>query len=208
MQIIVDTREPKNHYEFINAVFTNHDVISQKLDEGDYASDNVIVERKAIGDLYSSILEGRLDSQMARLTCHADKFIILFISGDISTYVSDMKEIGVNINANLLYGYVASLMSRENIIVMWCEDDISGLLTMIKTMEKLEDGAYRVPKRIDRNSLMAKYLGLTIKQYKELIGKYGSINNIANLSVSKLTVIKGIGNKKADKINKLLNGGE
>ena len=205
MQIIVDTREPKNHYEFLNAVFANHEVISEKLDEGDYASCHVIVERKTIGDLYNSILEGRLDSQMARLTCHVDRFIILFISGNIADYNADMEERGIKVNTNLLYGYIASLMSRENIIVMWCEDDISGLLTMVKTMEKLEDGAYRVPKRVDKDSLMAKYLGITIKQFKELIKKFGTINCIANTDYHQFTCVKGIGDKKAEKIWRVLN---
>jgi ERCC4-type nuclease len=206
IEIIVDTREPKNNYNFLKGVFTNHTFKLKALSEGDYMCGNVLIERKTVADLYSSIMTGRLDTQLARMTTHSDKLIIIMITGNIQDYVYNMNDMDVGVNVDIIYGYIASVLCRENIIVFWFDDDMNAMLSMVKIMEKINEGDYRVPKRVDTDSLMAKYLGINIHQYRQLVSKCGSVLGIANADEKVIRSVKGIGNKKYNKIKDMLCG--
>ena len=86
VHIIMDSREPSTLLNSIKRRFKDKATFEVKtLQEGDYLiSDSVIVERKRIDDLYGSIMDGRLKSQVCRLTTnYAGKLIVIFVHGSL-----------------------------------------------------------------------------------------------------------------------------
>lgn len=211
MQIIVDTREPEQQIGLLATIFPHHQFARRALPEGDYRTESVICERKTIPDLYSSLMgsggkPGRLINQIERLSSH-EEMIIFLIIGDVDAYVCNMTEIGVDVNPNIIYGTVASLMCREGFHVIWSLDEYSGLSTMVKCMEKVNMGDYLWPSRRNPEVLMARYLKLTLKQTKTLKIKFGDISGILRASDLELMKINGIGKVKARNIKNLLTEG-
>ena len=211
MNIIVDTREPKQNYQFLSGAFPQHNFELKALPEGDYASNTVIVERKTIADLYGSIRgsrekPGRLVSQVGRLSSH-EEILVLLVIGSITDFLDSMKRLNVQVDVNVIYGAIASLSCREHIHLIWVANEWDGLLTMVKFMQKIEDGNYKIPSQRDPDILMARYLKLTLKQFKALKGKFGTIRCITEATDKDLMAIEGIGKTKAKNIRLLLTEG-
>jgi len=85
--IIVDTREQDEEQDY----FTRNNIEFEReaLMCGDYAAEDVdgnrvVIERKEIKDFIQSLFEGRLDSQLVRLS--QERLPILFISGTLKEY--------------------------------------------------------------------------------------------------------------------------
>jgi len=207
----VDTREPPRNYEFLKKVFPNHIFEKATLQEGDYSTDKVLVERKTVADLYGSIVgngskPGRLIKQVSRISCH-DKVLVILVIGNISSFIENMKKIGIKVNVDILYGALASISCRERMHVLWMEEEWNALITMVRLMQKIEDDEYMVPSRRDPDVLLARYFKITLKQLKELKSKYPTINDIANATEKDLMSIKGIGKVKAKGIKELIYNG-
>lgn len=211
MRVYVDTREPPRNYEFLKKVFPNHIFEKATLQEGDYSTDKVLVERKTVADLYGSIVgngskPGRLIKQVSRISCH-DKVLVILVIGNISSFIENMKKIGIKVNVDILYGALASISCRERMHVLWMEEEWNALITMVRLMQKIEDDEYMVPSRRDPDVLLARYFKITLKQLKELKSKYPTINDIANATEKDLMSIKGIGKVKAKGIKELIYNG-
>ena len=210
MEIIVDTREKKPTYSFLTERFPEHTFKWQKLDEGDFDSGSVLVERKTIADLYGSIMgngkaPGRLPSQLSRLSTHDDKILFVLITGSIDDYVEQMRnEFGVTIMPDIIVGTIASISCRERIHIMWIQDHYDGLVEMVRFMQGVEEGKYMVPSKREPDNLMARYLGVTIREMKELKMRFGSLQNMMNASEKDLQKVHGIGKAKSAKIKDLL----
>jgi ERCC4-type nuclease len=209
--VYVDTREPPRNYEFLKKVFPNHIFEKATLQEGDYSTDKVLVERKTVADLYGSIVgngskPGRLIKQVSRISCH-DKVLVILVIGNISSFIENMKKIGIKVNVDILYGALASISCRERMHVLWMEEEWNALITMVRLMQKIEDDEYMVPSRRDPDVLLARYFKITLKQLKELKSKYPTINDIANATEKDLMSIKGIGKVKAKGIKELIYNG-
>lgn len=211
MEVIVDTREDPEYYEFLVNLFPEHTFIWQKLDEGDYQSDRVLVERKTINDLYGSIMgtrdkKGRLPDQVSRLALREDKIVYIWVTGNLQEQMKTLeREVGVRINPQVIYGQLASLMIRERIHVAWMDDEWEALATMVKFMQKAEEGKYMVPTKREPNNLTARLLQITPMQAEHMRILFGSISNIAVQPEDQLQRIVGIGPAKAANIKRILN---
>lgn len=210
MEIIVDTREKKPTFAFLQERFPEHTFKWQKLDEGDFDSGKVLVERKTIADLYSSIIgvggkPGRLPSQLSRLSTHSDRVLFVLITGNIDEYVDNMKsEFGVIIKPDIILGTIASISCREGIHLMWIQDHYDGLTEMVRFMQGVSEGKHMIPSRREPDNLLARFLGVSISEVKELKLRFGSIQGIINASEKDLQKVYGIGVKKSAKIKELL----
>lgn len=210
MEILVDTREKKPTFSFLVDRFPEHTFKWQKLDEGDFDSGRVLVERKTIADLYTSIIgmngkPGRLPSQLSRLATHDDKILFVLITGNVDEYIDRMKnEFGVTISPDIIVGTIASIAYRERIHIMWIEDHFNGLTEMIRFMQGVEEGKHMVPSKREPDNLLARYLGVSISEIQEMKLRFGSLQNIMNASETDLQKVYGIGKAKSAKIKKLL----
>jgi ERCC4-type nuclease len=211
MEMIVDTREDPEYYDFLVNLFPQHTFIWQKLDEGDYESSRVLVERKTLADLYGSIMgskdkKGRLPDQISRLAMREDKITFLMVTGNLTDTMQKLdKDAGVRINPDVIYGQIASLMVKERIHTLWFEDDWNALAVMTKFMQKVEEGKHMVPTKREPNNLIARLLQITPMQAEHMKILFGSISNIAAQPEEQLQRIVGIGPAKATNIKRILN---
>jgi ERCC4-type nuclease len=211
MDIIVDSREDEEYFNFLVHQFPNHKFTRAALKEGDFQSDTVLVERKTLMDLNGSIMgnrfsPGRLPDQISRLACHEERVVLFLIVGDMhSTMVKADKDAGIHINPDIIYGQIASIMCRERIHIIWQTDEWESLITMIKFMQKVQEGKYMVPTKREPKQLIARLLGVTPMQAEHLGVLFGSLANIAQATPTQLQSIVGIGPAKATKILTTLN---
>lgn len=111
--IWVDSREPKKYLEFLLKTFPGTTFEVTALREGDYMSERVLVERKTVADLRSSILgtkdkSGRFIKQLERMATHDDQVVVVMVTGNMEKYVTDMRKIGISVDQEILYGELAS----------------------------------------------------------------------------------------------------
>jgi len=201
LHIIIDSREPAWIKDWLPKQFPEITFTTQALQEGDYSSDKVIVERKKIGDLDGSI-KGRLHDQISRLcTHHSDKLVILAISGSVEDYVMDMerKKPFVKVDEELLHKSVASVMVRDDIRVIWNYHDKKLLKEIVYIIKSVYEDKLDVPHIRNCDMLMARLLNLSKIQYMQIKYTYGtSLCYLCKLSKKQWMSVKGIGAKKAD----------
>lgn len=208
LHIYVDTREPKANYNFLAGAFPNHTFELRALPEGDYATEKVIVERKTVTDLYGSIVgtknkPGRFVNQVSRLSTH-NQIVVLLVIGNVASFIDDMKRLGIRADVNILYGAIASVSCRENIHLIWVENEWDGLITMVKFMQKVDEGEYKIPAKRDPEILLARYLKITHKQMIALRKKFETLEGIRTATDKDLMTVDGIGRAKAKTIRELL----
>ena len=110
----------------------------------------------------------------------------------------------MDIDPNVLYGEVASITCRYNIMPLWIEKPQEALITMIKLMRKIDEGEWQVPPRRNPRILAAKLLGTSTQQFDDLTTKFGSLHNIAHASLDDMMKVHGIGTAKANRIREVL----
>jgi ERCC4-type nuclease len=206
MTIICDTREPPKYIKFLRKTFPELTFENYALPEGDYQSNKCIVERKQIADLYGSIIgpSRRIHNQVERISCHEDKVQVILITGSVGDFVTKMKEIGVRVDSNILFGEIASIACRYGIQPLWIEDEWSAMITMVKFMTKVDEGKHMVPVRRDPDILAAKLIGVSTKQLGILLDHHGSLAGICIATDKELMKVKGIGPNKAAEIKRVL----
>jgi ERCC4-type nuclease len=210
LRICVDSREPRQYFDFLVNAFPSHTFERRALSEGDYATKDVLVERKTLADLYGSVKggngkKGRFNNQVNRISCHDSKIIILLLSGDIQKFLAMMKKLGVSIDINVIYGTIASVSCRERMHVIWTEDPRDGLIAMISFMQKVDDGHYMISSRRDENTLLAKFFRFSPTQWKEVRNTFHSLRDLLDASEKDLMRIRGIGKVKAAGIRDLID---
>ena len=199
LHLIVDSREPKKYYDFCVKTFKNVDFTYEVQKEGDYNTDKIICERKTIGDLHNSIIDGRFISQLNRMAVH-DGIHVLLIAGDIRDYCTKRRKRGYKCNEAMLYGAIAMAMYRYGFSVIWKDDTESALKTFIPFAQKVDEGEYMVPTKALPDTLMARYLGVSKNIMTEMIAKYGTVEVMAQATEEDLCTIKGIGQARAKQI--------
>lgn len=220
MIITIDSREPGWVKEWLPKQFPKIKFKIEALKEGDYQSDcetgrppSVLCERKAIGDLYSSVMgskgkKGRFPFQVSRLTTHqCDKVVILLVTGSVDEYIYNMKKLHVTIDPDIIDGIIASVLVRDNIRVIVEYDEKNALKRMVRVMQKICDEQLDVPAHRNCDALTARLLNITLVQWKAIREAYGTdLSYIASLSEKQLMDVNGIGKVKARKIREMLTG--
>jgi len=178
----------------------------------------VLVERKRIGDLYSSITEkhilkdgtrkNRLRDQAERLTvAQSNTVVVYLITGDQNAFVEQMNKLNKPVNTDLIDGAIASLLVRDNMRIIIDYSDKGGLKRMIRVMKKICDGQLDLPKLRNCNMLVARLLNITKKQWTALRNAHGTdLTYISTLNERELMKIEGIGRVRAKQIKEILNG--
>ena len=218
MKVVIDTREKQKVYYkgFLEERFPKHEFILQKLDEGDFASENVLVERKEIADFFQSTYSHRLKDQVSRISSHEDKFTFILIHGNMERFLRDIDEVEVGLArekiSSIMYGSLASVTCRERIHIVWCEDVCDGLISMVKFMECAASGDYMIPLKREPERLFARFLGITPAQADQIKLRWSSIADFADACVNdpnitnQLCTIRGIGTVKSNLIVDLMLG--
>lgn len=217
MKVVIDTREKQKVYYkgFLEERFPKHEFVIQKLDEGDFASENVLVERKEIADFFQSTYSHRLKDQVTRIASHEDKFTFILIHGNMERFLRDIDEAEVGIArgkiSSIMYGSLASVACRERVHIVWCEDICDGLVSMMKFMECAASGEYMVPLKREPDRLFARFLGVTPTQADQIKLRWATIAEFAEACkdesiIDTLCTIRGIGIVKSQLIVDLMLG--
>ena len=178
------------------------------LQVGDYIlSDDIAVERKSTGDFARSIVDGRLFSQAKELKSHYPKPIIV-VEGE-------MDEAILSVRPEALWGAITSLVVDLGVPVV-------RTLTPAETAAFLLATRKRVKKeRSGPPPLRRRKAGMTLEEQKryileglpnvsgstaqKLLEEFGTLKEIFSASQEDLKKVKGIGDKKAEEIYRIMN---
>ena len=205
LRIVVDEREKKSGIpDLLKGIGINLEI--KTLPIGDYiVAPEIIVERKTVSDLVSSIFDGRLFDQCNRLKEHY-KFPILLIEGDTSE-IEELAE-----NPFVFYGAISSIAidfkipviptanasHTSKLLVSMCsrKDTING--PFIKKIRKSND------LQKQQLSMLCSLPGVGEKTATRMLEKFGTPLKVLSSSTTELSKISGLGEARAKNIKKIL----
>ncbi len=203
--IIVDVHEPDEIIHEIRRY--GAPVKKQMLTVADYVIRDVGIERKTVNDLYKSILDGRLYSQLDRLSKAYSRRILL-IEGDLNELMSSLD------NPNVVLGSLVSIALRNDVGVVLSRNysDTGYILynIWVKRMTHTEKTIVRhLPPKLSLKDrilyILMGFPGVGYKLAENIMMHYGTLKNFCNTTQSELESIEGVGEKKAWEIIKILN---
>lgn len=206
MKVIVDSREPK----WISKALKRYglDVRIEALDFGDVMNDKVIIERKTMSDLWSSISDGRLTKQskfMVKLAESEGKIPYFIIHG----YLEREPHLDFNRVMNAVYGAIASLSYRSGAQVIYTEDGDMAVYIMVKVLKGVNEGKIAMPWIIRHNDKRVQALvnlfGIAPSLARALLFHFNSVKRVLGASKEELMMVNGIGERKAKRIWNIIN---
>jgi len=181
----------------------------EQLSVGDYQiSEDVVIERKTLSDLESSIIDGRIFNQLKDLTLI--KRSALIIEGDFSKLYSSKR-----INGKAIIGLLTSIGLNYRIPIFFTKNqkETALFLYIMSKKEQVSSGNYSDQKlRFSKTKMSVTQWQLFIVQSfpdvgptlaKSILKEFKSIKNIANAEKDALLNIEKLGPKKAEKIKYL-----
>lgn len=181
-KILVDYRE-KNSLVPSILVRLGFLIEMKELKVADYILNDIAIERKTIDDFISSMIDGRLNSQIEELKQYEKKFII--IEGIEECFLYHKKS---RVNENAIRGMLLSIMLKHNIPIIYTkspEDSAIFLEVLANKKENLK--SINPSKKILDKRERAKYIlegfeGIGPKKAELLLEEFGSLRNIFLLS--------------------------
>jgi len=183
------------------------DVHMERLPSGDYEIDGgVIVERKTYADFAASLADGRLFPQAAVLARSRYRPVIL-LEGPKPPQMP-------NVHPHALKGAIVSLaiMWRLPVIVARDpEDSLRILRCLAEQLAKTNPGVVqrydRKPKRLASRQLyvLQGLPGVGPALAHRLLRQFGSVERVITADETRLTQVRGIGPKKAQRIRSLVS---
>jgi len=210
LTITIDSREPPRLITYLKRKYKGKiNFTTAMLPEGDFLADHVIVERKEIGDLYSSIMDGRLKNQCCKMALH-DKIPVLVIHGNLQEYAKKMRMMKGRarcvVNELAVISAIAEAQCRYGMLVLWTENVNDCLNVMVSLIKDIEDNKYLMPGTCKPEQLISRLFSINVKQYNELLKIVGCLNDIGKSNKTQLMRVKGIGEVKAERILKIMKG--
>jgi len=212
VRIIADDRE--RAAGVIEALDAMEDVelSIERLSLGDFVvEDGLLVERKTVLDLGLSILDGRLFRQAGRLTRAAAMRPCLIVEGAVEdfdrTAVSRLALQGALITATLLYG----------LPVLYSNDQRETARLLRIAARQLRRRVARGPERFGSKTGSDRRLRMLMLEAvpdigpvraSALVDSFGNIEAIATACVRDLATTAGIGPVIADRLKRIVSGGE
>ena len=207
LRIIIDDREQKSGIpELIKKVGINVEI--KTLLVGDYiVSPETVVERKSIQDFMSSIFDGRLFDQCNRLKENF-QFPIILLEGNVDE-IEDIME-----NPLVFYGAMSTIAIDFKIPIIPTPNasDTAKLLVAMCSRKESTNGHYlkKIKKSTDiekqQLSVLSSLPGVGEKTAVRMLEKFGTPLQVFGASVTDLSKVSGLGNERAKKIKKMLNG--
>ena len=216
-KLVVDSREQDNVTKMLDnlgVVYTR-----ETLETGDYQmftedGFEVIMERKTVPDLIGSLMSGRLEEQMRRLS--EKPCPMLLVTGSFKDYKRFAKF--SKFTAEQLQGAIASCIVKYGLrCVIWimAADDhpnATGLGIGIKVLKKISEGKLDKipPRRIKKRGNLAQIeiihilFGIPVNTAEVMLKEIGNIRNILNAEDEDLLKIRGMGKARVLKMRKLL----
>jgi ERCC4-type nuclease len=197
MKLVIDHRESHLKEIFINNKYPiNYEF--QNLKFGDFlfeVNDKplLVIERKTIEDLASSIKDGRYSNQKIQLLSSFDrKFIYYIIEGNFSGYSSDF-DINVNgLDKKHILGSIINTMVRDDIKIFFTQninETFDLLINIYSRISKdpnkysnINDSTNFVVTKNNKNSpyfnMLCQIPGISNKIANNIVSKYPTFNKL------------------------------
>ena len=181
----------------------------EQLSVGDYQiSDDIVIERKTLADLETSIIDGRIFSQLQDLS--AIKRSSLIIEGDPFLLYTSKR-----INGKAIIGLITSIGLNYRIPIFFTRNQKQTALflyTMAKKEQLTNNNTTDSKLRYQKTKMSGSQFQLFIMQSfpdvgptlaKSILKEFKSIKNISNATIDDLKKVSKLGPKKAQKIKYL-----
>lgn len=182
------------------------DVRMVRLNAGDYLiDDEVLVERKTIGDFIASLVDGRLFPQTSGLA-HSGYRSLLMIEGPKPASMPDVHPYAVE-------GAIVSLAAMWRLPVLHSSEPEHSLLILRLLADQMTRSHQPALRRFDRKPKRHVSRRLFVLQglpgvgptlASRLLDRFGSIERVVSADVPALAEVRGIGPKKAALIRELV----
>jgi len=198
MKILIDIHE-KNSMVVSELVELGSEIELKSLAVSDYIIGEVAIERKAISDFISSMINKRLARQLEEMKQF--KKSLLIIEG------YDQKDIyDTGVHENAIRGMILSILLDFQVPIIFTkdEDDTARYLSVLaKRLEKEpQEISLRAKKRVyslkeQQQIILEGFPGIGPSLAKEMLKKFGSLKNVMDASLENLKEIKKLNEKKA-----------
>lgn len=207
MRIVADDRERKSHIPQLLKM-AGMDLEIRTLPVGDYiVAPETVVERKAVRDLVSSVFDGRLFDQCARLKQHFEHPALL-IEGNLE----ELEEITEN--PLIFYGAVSTVAMEFGIPVIPSPNATHTAFLLSAMAAKKENGAKgpyvkRIRKSADMEqqqlSILCSLPGIGEKFAARMLERFGTPLGALTATSAELLKVEGMGESRAGRIREVLN---
>lgn len=177
-----------------------------RLATGDYLIDNeVLIERKTVGDFAASLVDGRLFPQAARLA-HSRYRSLLLIEGPPPASIPD-------VHPHAIEGALVSLAAMWRLPVLHSADPDHSFRILQFLADQAGRQQHRVLRRFDRKPkrlasrrlfLLQGLPGVGPALAHRLLCHFGSVERVLTVDAATLAEVRGIGVKKAARIRELV----
>ncbi len=204
--IYVDTREEKSGIpDLLRSA--NLLVVVKQLSIGDYlVSDEIVIERKTAFDFARSLFDGRLFSQARRLSEHYPH-VVFIVEGNpfrLRRYRDRVKQLTAALSA-LAIDFNAKILYSEG---PWHTAIIIESLARRVGQGRRAVVLHKKPKidsiREWQLYILESFPGIGPKTAERILETFGTVEGFMNASISELSKVPGIGEKKAELIKKIL----
>jgi DNA excision repair protein ERCC-4 len=184
-------------------------VYFSRLPVGDYIiSPEIAVERKSLSDLVSSVYDGRLFIQASEIASSFRK-PYLVVEGDVRE-VSSLAR-----NLSSYYGAIASVTLAYDLRLIHTAspgETAVAIAALVKQSRArpLPPGAVSPPPKGKDEPQQQLYLisslpGVGLKLAKRMLSRFGTPRKIMNLTESQLSMVPGLGLKRAARLSHMLD---
>lgn len=213
IKIICDHRENASSVLSELSSLSTQDIqvnlVMEQLSVGDYQlAEDVVIERKTLSDLESSIIDGRIFNQLQELSLI--KRSALIIEGDPFLLYKSKR-----INGKAIIGLITSVGLNYRVPIFFTKNQKETALflyIMAKKEQILNGNSSENKLRYSKTKMSASQFQLFIMQSfpdvgptlaKSILKEFKSLKNIANAKKDALLSIEKLGPKKAEKIKYL-----
>lgn len=183
---------------------------TKQLEVGDYIlSTDIVIERKTINDFITSLIDGRLFTQLIKMAEYYEMPLML-VEGDAEELFAIR-----NVHRNAIIGALTSIALNYRIPILFTKDanETAEYIYVTAKREQLGKGK-DIRLRTGRKGLKPSEMQQFIVESFPLIGPntaktllrhFESIKNIVNADVNELQNVENIGEKKAKKLRHVLD---
>ena len=196
VKIIIDYRE-KNCFVASELIKLGFRVEFKELKVGDYIVKDVVIERKAVSDFVSSMINKRLSRQLEELQQYKNR--LLLIEGIDEQELYNDEKIGVSGNA--IRGFLLSIVLKHKVPIIFTknQEDTAKFISVLSKKREREISLNAKKKSLNKKEqiqfILEGFPGIGPKNAKNLLTKFQTIKNIINASPKTLQETIG---KKAE----------
>ncbi|MCK4366402.1 MAG: hypothetical protein KAW84_00460 [Thermoplasmata archaeon] len=204
VDLTMDVHEPRAIARHLKDLKVPFEV--KKITPGDYVVGGVGIERKTLGDFFSSLVRKRLFDQIFRLkSCYQTP--IMLVEGDLN-------DVSTHRNPAALWGALLAILMDEDIRILFSPSRLETARILRAVWRRQENGGSNYGLRHKPKMLTLEEKQLFVVQgfpnvggtlSKNLLEEFGSVRRVMMANKEDLMRVPKVGKKKADDITRVLD---